>query len=95
MAARKAKSAIAVSVRLDPALYKRLKVLSVRTGRSLSWHLGKTMEEAIEYLEEEIAAIERGREDFRRGRTVEALPFLRGLSDKLKEKEHAVARRVG
>ena len=95
MAARKSKPAIAVSVRLDPALYKRVKALSARSGRSLSWHLSKTMEEAIEYLEQEIAAIERGREDFRRGRTVEAIPYLRGLMEELKEKEHAGARRAG
>jgi predicted transcriptional regulator len=93
MPRKKVPKTIAVSVRLEPETYRRLKALSARSHRSLSWHISKTMEEAMEYLEEELAAVERGIEEFRQGKSVDAEQFLKKLLDKAKSGEEAVIAR--
>ena len=54
------KDKVTISVRLEPALAKRLKRLAKSADRSVSWYMARIMEDRIEIEESHVAAILKG-----------------------------------
>jgi predicted transcriptional regulator len=84
-----------ISVRLDPKLAKRLEKLARDSERSVSWHINRLVEDNIDYVEEELAAIKRGMEDHKQGRHEDAETYFARLFAEIEERKAASARRAG
>lgn len=55
-----AKSKITISVRLEPALARRMKKLAKAADRSVSWYIARIIENRIDFEESQIKAIIEG-----------------------------------
>jgi len=97
MPARKPKKEkrVAISVRLKPALYRRLEALAEKTERSISWHIARTMEESVDRIEYEVDAILEGMADVKAGRGRDADEVMREIQAMLKAAGVSHARKAG
>ncbi|MCB9933942.1 MAG: ribbon-helix-helix protein, CopG family [Planctomycetes bacterium] len=55
-----AKNKVTISVRLEPALAKRMKKLAKAADRSVSWYIARIIEDRIDIEESQIKAILEG-----------------------------------
>lgn len=55
-----AKNKVTISVRLEPALAKRMKKLAKAADRSVSWYIARIIEDRIDIEESHIKAIQEG-----------------------------------
>lgn len=81
-----AKKKVTISVRLDPALAKRVKKLAKKADRSVSSLVEYILDDCIEYEEKVMQAIEKGREDIRAGRYMDAEEFFAQLEKEVAQK---------
>ncbi|MCZ7607669.1 MAG: ribbon-helix-helix protein, CopG family [Planctomycetota bacterium] len=88
-----AKNKVTISVRLEPALAKRMKKLADATGRSASSLIEYILADRIEYEEYVVKAIQKGREDFKAGRYMEAEEFFRQWEAELAKKAEGSRRK--
>ena len=88
-----AKNKVTISVRLEPALAKRMKKLAKAADRSVSWYIARIVEDRIDIEESQIKAIQEGMDDFREGRYMDAEEFFTQMDRETKEKRAAKHRR--
>ena len=92
---QEAKSKVTVSVRLTPDLHRRLQKLAEKTDRSMSWHIERTLDDAIDAIEREVDAVAEGMKAAREGRGRDALEALDQIFTELKKPKGRRARKAG
>lgn len=81
-----AKKKIAITVRLEPRLARRIKKLAKKADRSASSMIAWILEDRVAIEESHIDAILKGMQDIREGRFVDADEFFDHFERELKEK---------
>lgn len=92
---QKKEKRVAISVRLKPALYRRLEALAEKTERSISWHIARTMDEEIDRIEHHVDAVLEGLEDIKAGRGRDADEVFAELFASLEKAKVNRARKAG
>lgn len=90
-----AKGKVTVSVRLTPELHNRLRKIADKTDRSMSWHIERTLDDAIDAIEREVNAVAEGMKAAREGRGRDALEVLDQIFTELKKPKGRRARKAG
>lgn len=86
---QKKEKRVAISVRLKPALYRRLEALAEKTERSISWHIARTMDEEIDRIEHHVDAVLEGIASANRGELTDLEDVMKELQGKLEERRRA------
>jgi predicted transcriptional regulator len=81
-----AKKRTAITVRLDPAVARRLRKISASADRSVAWTAARILEEQVAIKESHLAAIRKGMQSAEEGRLMDAEEFFAQLDREKKER---------